>query len=167
MPLLTPTLIDALIKMDEPEPPQTPEETAEAWFKAWWAYAQQMSYWNPATLTLVGQAVYPAFIGALLPGCIPNPIPGTLYLAFELANIAAWVAGSAIPLSLLPAYAPVPLIPPPVPGALTLALVATVPVGLASPSKEPVRIAMGIAIDLWTHLFMATPVAGPPPIPIV
>lgn len=167
MPLLAPTLIDALIRMDEPEPPKSPEATAEVWTNAWWAYAQQMAYWNPATLLLVEQAAKPVFFATLLPGCIPNPIPGTFYAAFELANIAAWVAGSAIPLSLLPAYAPVPLIPPPVPGALTLALVATVPVGLASPSKEPVRTAMGIAIDLWTHLFMATPIAGPPPIPIV
>ena len=167
MPLLMPVLADALIKLDEPEPPKTPEAVATAWTNAWWAYASQMTFWNPATLLLVEQAAKPAFMAALLPGCVPNPIPGVFYLALELANIAGWMVGSAIPLSLLPIYAPAPLIPPPVPGALVLMLVATVPIGLASPTKEPVRIALATAIDLWSHLFMATPIAGPPPIPIV
>jgi hypothetical protein len=162
MPLLAPTLIDALIKMDEPEPPKTPEATAEAWYQAWWAHAQQMSYWTPGMLPLIEEVVKPLFIAALLPGCIPNPIPGVFYLALELAATAAWVAALNTPGFLLPAVAP-PALPPPIPGALVVALVATVPVGLASPSKEPVRIAIATALDLWTHLFTVTLVPPPPP----
>ena len=167
MPLLTVTLSDALIKMDEPEPPKTPEAVAEVWFHAWWAYASQMSYWNPATLLLVEQVVKPVFIGLLVPGCIPNPVPGTFYLAFEAACTAGWLAGGLVPLGLLPAFTPGSIIPPPVPGALVLALVATVPVGLMSPTKHPVRIALAVAIDLWSHLFLVVPIAGPPPVPFL
>ena len=167
MPLFTPTLIDALIKMDEPEPPKSPEATAEVWTNAWWTYASQMTYWNPATLPLVERAVKPVFFATLLPGCIPNPIPGVFYATLELACIAGWMGGGAIPGALLPAFTPASFIPPPVPGALTLGLVATVPVGLASPTKEPVRIAIATVVDLWTHLFMVVPSAGPPPVPFV
>lgn len=162
MPLLAPVLIEALIKLDEPDPPKTPEATAEAWYQAWWAHAQQMAFWNPASLSAIEGVMKPLFIGALLPGCVPNPIPGTFYLALELAATAAWVAALNTPGFMLPAVAP-PALPPPVPGLLVLALVATVPVGLASPTKHPVRAAIGTAIDVWTRLFTVTLVPPPPP----
>ncbi len=166
MLLLASTLAAELIRLDEPTSPTTPEETAEAWFKAWWAYASQMSYWNPLFLSAAELAARTAFIPALVAGCYANPIPGTFYLALELACIAGMVAASAVPLALLPAFVP-PLVPPPVPGALVVALVATVPIGLLMPAKEPVRSAMALAIDIWMHLFMITPSAGPPTVPIV
>lgn len=162
MPLLLPVLAEQLIKMDEPSSPKTPEATAEAWTQAWWAYAKDMAFWAPGMGATIEAAAVPAFRTVLLPGCVPNPIPGTFYLAYELASIAGWVAGSAIPGSLLPAYSPVPLVPPP-PGTLVAALVLTVPIGLVSPTKHPVRIAMATAIDVWTHLIGAVLSAPPPP----
>jgi hypothetical protein len=170
MPLLPPVLIASLIGLDEPAP-KTPFDTADAWFRAWWQYAQQMTYWNPLTLPVTEQAARAVFVPIVLPAVVPNPVPGIFYAALEVALIAGWVAGSAIPGSLLPAFTPVPLIPPPVPGVLTTALVATAAIGLASPSKIPVRTAMALAIDPWTRLFLATPIpvppVQPPPIPIV
>lgn len=167
MPLLLPVLTEALIKMDEPTPPKTPEATAEAWTNAWWTYAKDMSYWTPGMEAVIKAAAYPAFKTALLPGCIPNMLPGTFYLAYETASLAGWAAGGVVPGALLPAYAPgiVPMVP--APGALSLALVATVPVGLASPVKQPVRAAMALAISIWTVTLGVVPVGGPPPVPLL
>ena len=167
MPLLLPVLIDELIKMDEPSPPKTSEATAEAWTNAWWQFAKGMSYWTPGTETAIRAVAYPVFKGLLLPGCVPNPVPGTFYAALEAASLAAWAAGGLVPGALLPAYAPgiVPIVP--APGALTAALVATAPVGLASPTKHPVRTAMATAIHFWTLTLGVVPIAGPPPIPLL
>lgn len=172
MPLLQPVLAQALIALDEPQPPTSPAETAEAWFKAWWTYAQQMTFWLPGpTLLLAEAAARPVFVAALLPACIPNPVPGIFYLALEVAQVTAWATSGAVPGALLPAYIPgvLPLLVPPfVPGVLSAALVATVPIGFASPTKDPVRIAMATAIALWTPLsFGVTLLAGPPQVPIL
>lgn len=153
--------------MDEPSPPKTPEATAEAWTNAWWEYAKGMAYWTPGMEAVIKAVAYPVFKATLLPGCVPTPIPGTFYLAFELANLAGWAAGGLIPGALLPAYAPgiVPIVP--APGLLAAALVATAPIGLASPVKQPVRIAMATAISLWTYTLGVIPIAGPPPVPLL
>jgi hypothetical protein len=121
-----------------------------------------MAHWNPATLPAVEQVVKPVFIGVLLPGCVPNPVPGVFYVTLELACIAGWLAGGAIPGSLLPTFIPASFVPPPVPGALAVALLPTVPLGLASPTKHPVRIAIGTIIDVWTRLWFVTAPGSPP-----
>lgn len=178
MPLNPATLTAAVLDVDVP-PPQTVAAAAEAWFSAWWKYAKEMAYWNPALLlpvpaappapampSPVEAAARAAFTPVLLPGLAPSPGPVAFFLALEAAMVAGWVAGSAVPGSLLPTYLPIPLVPIPVPGALQIPLLASVPIGLASPTKEPPRLAIATAISTWTPLSFLATVPGSPPVTV-
>lgn len=164
MPLNPATLATALIHMDD-SPSQTVAASAEAWFNAWWAYASEMTFWNPLTLEASRAAARLAFIPAILPAMVPNPVPGVFFLALETAMGLAWPAASATPGTLLPAYAPLPIAPVFIPGVLTASLVALVPTNLASPIKEPPRVAIATAISSWTLLSFTAFLPGSPPVP--
>lgn len=166
MPLSPLTLTAALMDLDVPAP-QSAEAAAEAWFAAWWKYAREMTFWNPATLEASQAAARPGFTALLLPALVPAPLPGVFFLALENAMIGAWALASAVPGTLLPAYAPLPIVPSPalVPGALTTSLLAVGPVGLASPSKEPPRTLMAAIISTWTPPSFVAFTPGSPPVP--
>lgn len=164
MVLNTATLATALIHMDD-SPSQSVAASAEAWFNAWWTYASEMSFWNPLALEVSKAAAREPFILAILPAMVPNPVPGVFFLALETAMGLAWPAASVTPGALLPAYAPLPIAPVFIPSVLSAALVALVPTNLASPIKEPPRIAIATAISSWTPLSFVAFLPGSPPTP--
>ena len=166
MPLSPLTLTNALLSLDQPAPLSL-EASAEAWFSAWWKYAQEMSYWNPALLPVAEAAARTAFLGFIIPAMVPNPVPLTFFLGLESAMVAAWPAASLTPGTLIPAYAPIPIAPAAyVPGILANTLVSTVvPLGLASQFKDPPIMAIANAIAAWTPLSFVAFLPGSPPVP--
>lgn len=155
--LLPPTLVDGLIGLDDPPTPPTEAAIAEAWHSAWWAYFQDLSILNPATLSAAQAVSEAAFVPLLIPGLLPVPVPGSFFIALEAALTAA-IAASTLPIFLAPLLA-ISTIPAP-PGLAAL-LLPVVPIGLISPVKAPPRIFMATVIDTWTrtNTFMPPPPA--------
>lgn len=170
------TLIDELMKLDEPCPPN-PASAAQRWFDAWWKYAKNMSHLNQG-MDALAQGV---FVPALLPGLIQaNPLP-VFFAQLEAAMRATWTA-LGTPVGLKQDLPPAPgqfqrlsIIPAPAP--FVPLGVATVAIGMAikdSSGKNVQRKALGTAIHGWTmtHMVVAnvwtttpsglTPVPGPP-----
>lgn len=156
MPLLPSVLEAELVKLDSsggPNPKSKPEAAA-AWFNAWWAYAQNMTYLIP------GGAGRPlvegSFIGILLPSLEPGPAPMPFLTALGTAMLSAW-STLGTPLTLVPPI--LSLIPQPAPFApMALPVVA---LGLASSDKQPPRAMMASLIHAWTITAQAVGPSGP------
>jgi len=157
MPLLPPTLIDALMQLDEGTPSQNILDTADKLAEAWWSYASGMIYLNPATLAASKALALPAFKGAILPGLTPIPAPLPFFVALELAMAAGWLTLST-PASLTP---PVIGLTPAPPQTLAPVAVSIVPVGLASFDKRVPRALLAGYIHVWT-ITIQTVTANPP-----
>lgn len=156
MPLLPSILEQGLIQLDSPSGPnpKNTRETAQAWFEAWWAYAQGMTYLIPGGggRPLVEES----FKGILMAGLAPSPVPLTFLTSLGGAMAAAWVT-LGTPATLLPGV--ISLVPQPVPfGPLGLAVV---PVGLVSSQKGPPRAMLAGLIHGWTITAQAVSPAGP------
>jgi hypothetical protein len=155
MPLLPTTLAEGLISLDVAPSKDTPS-AAQQWAEVWWSYASGMVYLNPATLVASKALAVPAFAGLLLPGMAPVPVPGVFFLALEGAMRTAW-ATLGTPVSLIPPL--LSITPAPIPFA-PLGL-TTVPIGLASPDKFPVRTLMATLIHTWTITHIVVGPSGP------
>jgi hypothetical protein len=156
MPLLPNILQAELVKLDAqngPNPKNT-QETAQAWFNAWWAYAQNMTYLVPGG---GGRAlVESTFKATLMGGLEPIPVPLPFFLALGGAMMAAW-STLGTPASLTPPI--LSLSPQPAPFAPIG--VAVVPVGLASQEKQAPRAMLAGLIHTWTITAQAVGPSGP------
>jgi hypothetical protein len=156
MPLLPNILQAELVKLDAdggPNPKNT-QETAQAWFNAWWTYAQNMTYLVPGG---AGRAlVESSFKGLLMGGLEPIPVPLPFFMALGGAMMAAWGTLSS-PASLIPPI--LSLVPQPAPfGPMG---VAVVPVGMASNEKQAPRAMLATLIHTWTITAQAVGPSGP------
>jgi hypothetical protein len=156
MPLLPSVLEAELMNIDAeggPNPKDKPA-VAQAWFNAWWKYAQNMTYLTPGG---GGRAlVESSFKGILMGGLEPIPVPMPFFLALGSAMLAAW-GTLGTPATLLPPI--LSLIPQPAPFAPIG--VAVVPVGLASKEKQPPRAMLATLIHTWTITAQAVGPTGP------
>jgi hypothetical protein len=156
MPLLPNVLEAELMKLDADDGPnpKNKQEVAQAWFNAWWAYAQNMTYLVPGG---GGRAlVESSFKGILMGGLEPIPVPLPFFLALGSAMLASWaslgIPGILTPplLSLIPQAAPF--------GPIGVAIV---PVGLASSDKKVPRAMLAGLIHTWTITGQAVGPTGP------
>jgi len=156
MPLLPNVLEAELMNIDaEGGPnPKNNQEVAQAWFNAWWAYAQNMTYLTPGGGGRV--LVESSFKGILMGGLEPIPVPLPFFLALGGAMAASW-ASLGIPGILLPPL--LSLTPQSTPFAPMG--VAIVPVGIASKEKKPPRAMLAGLIHAWTITGQAVGPTGP------
>jgi hypothetical protein len=156
MPLLPNVLQEELMKIDDPSGPnpKNKAEVAQAWFDAWWKYAQNMTYLIPGGAGRV--LVESSFKGILMGGLEPLPVPLPFFLALGGAMMAAW-GTLGTPLTLMPPV--LSLIPQPAPFA-PMGL-AVVPVGIVSSTKQVPRAMLAGLIHGWTITAQAVGPAGP------
>lgn len=134
--------------------PKNKQQVAQAWFDAWWAYAQNMTYLTPGG---GGKSlVESSFKGILMGGLEPGPVPMPFFLALGGAMMAAW-GTLGTPATLLPPI--LSLIPQPAPFAPMG--VAVVPVGIASKNKQAPRAMLAGLIHGWTITAQAVGPTGP------
>lgn len=156
MPLNPSVLQAELVKLDDPNGPnpKNKQETAQAWFNAWWKYAQNMTYLIPGG---GGKAlVESSFKGILIGGLELVPIPLPFFMALGAAMLASW-ATLGTPVTLTPPI--LSLIPQPVPfGPLG---VVVVPIGLVSSDKQVPRAMLATLIHTWTITAQAVSPVGP------
>lgn len=153
MPLL-PNILEAELKKLDDQKLDDMEKTAQAWFNAWWAYAQNMTYLMPGG---GGRAlVEQSFKGILMGGLSPIPVPITFFTMLGNAMMASW-ATLGTPATLMPPI--LSLIPQPAPfGPMG---VGVVPVGLASKDKGPPKATLAALIHAWTITGQAVGPTGP------
>jgi hypothetical protein len=156
VPLLPSVLQDELMKLDSssgPNPKNKPEAAA-AWFNAWWAYAQNMTYLIPGGAGRV--LVEGSFKGILLAGLEPVPAPMPFLSALGGAMLAAW-GTLGTPVTLTPPI--LSLIPQPIPFApLALPVIAA---GMAASDKTVPRAMLATIIHTWTITAQAVGPSGP------
>jgi hypothetical protein len=134
--------------------PKNKQEVAQAWFNAWWTYAQNMTYLIPGGGGRV--LVESSFKGILMSGLEPSPVPITFFTALGSAMLASW-GTLGTPATLTPPI--LSLIPQPAPfGPMGLAIV---PVGLASSDKQVPRAMLAGLIHGWTITAQAVGPTGP------
>jgi hypothetical protein len=156
MPLLPAVLEAELMKLDSSSGPnpKNKQEAAAAWFNAWWAYAQNMTYLIPGGAGRV--LVEGSFKGILLTALDPVPLPMPFLTALGGAMLAAW-GTLGTPLTLTPPI--LSLIPQPIPFApLGLPAIA---LGMASNEKQPPRALLATLIHTWTITAQAVGPSGP------
>jgi hypothetical protein len=153
MPLL-PNVLEAQLKQLDTKKLDTVEKTAQAWFDAWWAYAQNMTYLVPGGGGRV--LVEQSFKGILMGGLQPIPVPITFFTMLGNAMLASW-ASLGTPATLIPPI--LSLIPQPAPfGPMG---VGVVPVGLATKEQGPPKQMLATLIHTWTITAQAVGPTGP------
>lgn len=156
MPLLPNVLQAELMKLDDKSGPnpKNKQETAQAWFDAWWKYAQNMTYLTPGG---GGKAlVESSFKGILMGGLEPSMDPTSFFNQLGVAMLASW-GTLGTPASLMPPI--LSLIPQPAPfGPMGLAIV---PIGMASSDKQAPRAMLATLIHTWTITAQAVGPTGP------
>lgn len=157
MPLDPITLTNKLLALDEGQGLSDIPSTAKAWADAWWGYASGMVYLNPASLLASQQLATSAFMGVIVSGLSPGPVPITFIAALEGAMRAGWGSLST-PASLIPPV--ISLIPSPVP-FIPLGM-QIVPVGMAAQDKTAVRAMLAGLIHGWTITHITVSSIVPP-----
>lgn len=157
MPLLPSVLAAGLNQIGFPKDASA---VADAWFTAWWDYAQGMSYLQPGGGGR--SAVEGSFKGIIMGVASPGLSEPQFFDGLGNAMKAAW-ATLGTTAFLLPAYSSAT----PAPAPFTPMAISIISIGKASSSNQTPRSQLADAIHSWTITNMAIPVTPPggPPVP--
>lgn len=156
MPLLPATLYDGLMQLDSDGGAKDLGSATQRIFDAWWGFASQMTYLNPATLVAAKALVMGPFIGVLTPAMQPSASDAAFWNALNGAMVAAW-ASLGTPATLTP-----PLVSATPPVAPLYPLISGVAQANGQLMSSPAaRLSVATVIYTWTLTGIVIGPTGP------